>query len=85
MDSVSREFPSEESSREEPSQVDLGAGGKEAFTPSALDFVMHTWGCKVNTYDTGLLQARLPSAGDAPQIKKQGGTLRSRIAWLVCW
>lgn len=76
MDSVSREFPSEESSREEPSQVDLRAGGKEAFTPSALDFVMHTWGCKVNTYDTGLLQARLPSAGDAPQIKKQGGTLK---------
>ncbi len=24
-----------------------------------FDFVMHTWGCKVNTYDTGLLQARM--------------------------
>lgn len=29
------------------------------------DFVFHTWGCKVNTYDTGLLQARLGS-GPAP-------------------
>lgn len=26
-----------------------------------FDFVMHTWGCKVNTYDTGLLQSRLGS------------------------
>lgn len=24
-----------------------------------FDYVMHTWGCKVNTYDTGLLQARM--------------------------
>lgn len=24
-----------------------------------LDFVVHTWGCKVNTYDTGLLQNKL--------------------------
>lgn len=32
-----------------------------------LQFVMHTWGCKVNTYDTGLLQARLPSAKDVVQ------------------
>jgi threonylcarbamoyladenosine tRNA methylthiotransferase MtaB len=30
---------------------------------SPYDIVMHTWGCKVNTYDTGLLQARFHRAG----------------------
>ncbi len=28
-------------------------------TPSPTDFVMHTFGCKVNTYDTGLIQTNL--------------------------
>jgi threonylcarbamoyladenosine tRNA methylthiotransferase MtaB len=32
----------------------------EQITPDRIEFVMHTWGCKVNTYDTGLLQSRLP-------------------------
>ncbi|CAN5646723.1 tRNA (N(6)-L-threonylcarbamoyladenosine(37)-C(2))-methylthiotransferase MtaB [soil metagenome] len=31
---------------------------------SRYDIVMHTWGCKVNTYDTGLLQSRFKRAGD---------------------
>jgi threonylcarbamoyladenosine tRNA methylthiotransferase MtaB len=31
-----------------------------------FDFVMHTWGCKVNTYDTGLLQSRLGSEAISP-------------------
>lgn len=33
-------------------------------TDSRYDIVMHTWGCKVNTYDTGLLQSRLKRSGD---------------------
>lgn len=32
---------------------------------SSYEFVMHTWGCKVNTYDTGLLQSRLAAAASA--------------------
>ena len=30
------------------------------------DLEFHTFGCKVNTYDTGLLQKRLASLGDTP-------------------
>ncbi len=33
-------------------------------TESRYDIVLHTWGCKVNTYDTGLLQSRFKRAGD---------------------
>lgn len=39
--------------------------------PNPYEFIMHTWGCKVNTYDTGLLQNRLKSAGSemsAPRV-----------------
>ena len=31
---------------------------------SRYDFVFHTWGCKVNTYDTGLLENRLRPKAD---------------------
>ena len=31
--------------------------------PSRYDFTIHTFGCKVNTYDTGLLQKRLQTQG----------------------
>ncbi|MBK7892586.1 MAG: tRNA (N(6)-L-threonylcarbamoyladenosine(37)-C(2))-methylthiotransferase MtaB [Bdellovibrionales bacterium] len=39
--------------------------------PNPYEFIMHTWGCKVNTYDTGLLQSRLKSAASetsAPRV-----------------
>lgn len=32
---------------------------------SRYDVVMHTWGCKVNTYDSGLLQSRFQREGTA--------------------
>jgi threonylcarbamoyladenosine tRNA methylthiotransferase MtaB len=32
-------------------------------TPERYEFTIHTYGCKVNTYDTGLLQKRLESQG----------------------
>lgn len=32
-------------------------------TPPRYDFTIHTYGCKVNTYDTGLLQKRFESQG----------------------
>ncbi len=37
---------------------------------SPYEFVMHTWGCKVNTYDTGLLQGRLKSAGAGVMVPR---------------
>jgi len=35
----------------------------ETGSQSRYDFTIHTYGCKVNTYDTGLLQKRLESKG----------------------
>ena len=36
---------------------------ESAKSDSKYDIVMHTWGCKVNTYDTGLLQSRFAREG----------------------
>jgi threonylcarbamoyladenosine tRNA methylthiotransferase MtaB len=35
---------------------------------NALKFQVHTFGCKVNTYDTGLLQKNLQSGGFVPEV-----------------
>jgi threonylcarbamoyladenosine tRNA methylthiotransferase MtaB len=35
-------------------------------TNDRYDFTIHTYGCKVNTYDTGLLQKRLEAKGHSP-------------------
>ncbi len=55
-------------------------------TESRYDFSIHTYGCKVNTYDTGLLQKRLEAAGHAPvatSVKSLGhfglGARRPRV------
>lgn len=40
-----------------------GSLGTQAKPASRYDFTIHTYGCKVNTYDTGLLQKRLESQG----------------------
>lgn len=42
---------------------------------SKYDIVLHTWGCKVNTYDSGLLQARFARDGVnvvAPEVRDMG-------------
>jgi len=44
-----------------------------------FDFVMHTWGCKVNTYDTGLLQSRFQNGTQESRAKAgepQAGTAK---------
>lgn len=44
-------------------------------TTSRYDLQIHTFGCKVNTYDTGLLQARLARAGHS--ITPHGNKVKS--------
>ncbi|MBC7419321.1 MAG: tRNA (N(6)-L-threonylcarbamoyladenosine(37)-C(2))-methylthiotransferase MtaB [Bdellovibrio sp.] len=38
------------------------------------EFVVHTFGCKVNTYDTGLIQKNLTSNGFTPDTNKKSTT-----------
>lgn len=44
-----------------------------------FDFVIHTWGCKVNTYDTGLLQSRLGSVTTAPAVDALASTQAQKV------
>lgn len=56
----------------------MSLSGPNSFD-SRYDVVMHTWGCKVNTYDSGLLQQRFSRSAATKETAEAPSTPRPRV------
>ena len=52
-------------------------------TSNRYEFMIHTYGCKVNTYDTGLLQRRLEAASGSTALNKKTMVPQNQAASLA--